>query len=87
MKLKSFNFLVGLLIIFSFSPLASEEKIDIWKNKKETSTENSEIETDQNFSKEKNINIQTNSQTPLDQKIKIEKIYLTTPKKQNIWNL
>ena len=48
MKLKSFNFLVGLLIIFSFSPLASEEKIDIWKNKKETPTENSEIEKKDN---------------------------------------
>ena len=35
MKLKSFNYLVGLLIIFLYSPLLSEEKIDIWKNKKE----------------------------------------------------
>ena len=35
MKLKSFNYLVGLLIVLIFSPLLSEEKIDIWKNKKE----------------------------------------------------
>ena len=35
MKLKSFNYFVGLLIIFLHSPLLSEEKIDIWKNKKE----------------------------------------------------
>ena len=35
MKLKSFNYLVGLLIIFVYSPLLGEEKIDIWKNKKE----------------------------------------------------
>ena len=35
MKLKSFNYLIGLLIIFFYSPLFwSEEKIDIWKNKK-----------------------------------------------------
>ena len=35
MKLKSFNYFLGLLIIFlSFTPLKSEEKIDIWKNKK-----------------------------------------------------
>ena len=39
MKLKSFNYLVGLLIIFLNSPLLSEDKIDIWKNKKEV-TEN-----------------------------------------------
>ena len=39
MKLKSFNYLAGLLIIFLNSPLLSEDKIDIWKNKKEV-TEN-----------------------------------------------
>ncbi len=35
MKLKSCNYLLGLLLIFFYSPLLSEEKIDIWKNKKE----------------------------------------------------
>jgi len=35
MKLKSFNYLVALLLIFSSTPILSEEKIDIWKNKKE----------------------------------------------------
>jgi len=35
MKLKSFNYFLGLLIIFIYSPLLSEEKINIWKNKKE----------------------------------------------------
>ena len=35
MKLKSFNYLVGLLIFFLYVPLFGEEKIDIWKNKKE----------------------------------------------------
>ena len=35
MKLKSFNYFFGLLIIFLYSPLFCEEKIDIWKNKKE----------------------------------------------------
>jgi hypothetical protein len=38
MKLKSFNYFLGLLIIFlSFTPLISEEQIDIWKNKKNNS--------------------------------------------------
>jgi len=42
MKLKSFKYFIGLLIIFFYSPLFSEEKIDIWKNKKEITTKNSQ---------------------------------------------
>jgi hypothetical protein len=35
MKLKSFNSILSLLIVFIiFTPLKSEEKIDLWKNKK-----------------------------------------------------
>jgi len=34
MKLKSFKYLTGLLVLILFSPLWSEEKIDIWKHKK-----------------------------------------------------
>ena len=30
MKLKSFNYIVGILIFFTYSPLFSEDKIDIW---------------------------------------------------------
>ncbi len=42
MKLKSFNSLLGLLILFLFfTPLKSEEEIDIWKNNK---TKNQKIE-------------------------------------------
>ena len=49
MKLKSFNFLISLLIIFSSSPLLSEEKIDIWKNKtKENTKEETKIENKEN---------------------------------------
>jgi len=39
MKLKNFNNLIGLLLFFFCSPLLSEEKIDIWKNKKASDTE------------------------------------------------
>ena len=35
MKLKSFNYLIRLINYFFYSPVLSEEKIDIWKNKKE----------------------------------------------------
>ena len=33
MKLKSFKYIFGLLIIFHALPILSDEKIDIWKNK------------------------------------------------------
>ena len=39
MKLKSFNYLIGLLFIFFSSSLKSEDKIDIWENKKDTAIE------------------------------------------------
>ena len=42
MKLKSFNYIIGLLIIFNISPILSEEKIDIWKNKKNIISESKE---------------------------------------------
>ena len=32
MKLKSFKYFFGFLIIFSLNQLKSEDKIDIWKN-------------------------------------------------------
>jgi len=44
MKLKSFNYLIGLLIISFHLPLLGDEKIDIWKNKKETVTASPQIE-------------------------------------------
>ena len=37
MRLKSFNYLIGLLVFLLFSPLWGEEKIDIWKKNKNKS--------------------------------------------------
>tara|TARA_B100001063_G_scaffold246246_1_gene284656 strand:- start:2986 stop:4722 length:1737 start_codon:yes stop_codon:yes gene_type:complete len=48
MKLKSFSYLLGLLIILSFSPLPSEEKIDIWKNKSENTPDSIKDEEKEN---------------------------------------
>ncbi len=42
MKLKSFNYFISLLIFFIYSPLLSEEKIEIWKNKKEVISDSTE---------------------------------------------
>ncbi len=44
MKLRSFNYFIGLIIIFFCSSLQGEEKIDIWKNSKETITDSKQAE-------------------------------------------
>ena len=55
MKLKSFNYLVSLLIFLICSHLSSEEKIDIWENKKTETNQSSNSE--ENKTKEiENIN-------------------------------
>ena len=54
MKLKNFNYIVGILIFFSYSPLFCEDKIDIWKNKKEVIKENIQKE-ENNISKKNNL--------------------------------
>ena len=69
MKLKSFNYFIGLLIIFLYSPLFSEEKIDIWKNKIEKATDSSKQEVENNQGKPDLLSSQT-IQTV--EKIKIE---------------
>lgn len=48
MKLKSFNYILGLLIFFLYSPLYSEEKIDIWKNNKENTLATPNLENENN---------------------------------------
>ena len=49
MKLKSFSYLIGLLIIFYYPPLFSDEKIDIWNNKKATTPELKAIALSEGF--------------------------------------
>ena len=68
MKLKSFNYLFGLLIFFFSSHLLSEEKIDIWKNKKEISTESQKIES----TKQENSNLKSSQTIKALEKIQIQ---------------
>ena len=44
MKLKSYNYLIVLLMIIFTTSLSSEEKIDIWKNKEKKITETKNLE-------------------------------------------
>ena len=69
MKLKSFNYFIGLLIISLYSPLFSDEKIDIWKNKIEKATDSQKQEVENNQGKPDLLSSQT-IQTV--EKIKIE---------------
>ena len=85
MKLKSFKYFFGLLIIIICTQLKSEEKIDIWKNKnieKEVSTNE---ETKPEKSLQKKIKIKTNNIN--DQKIKIEKNLINSEEEDKVFGL
>ena len=78
MKLKSFNYFIGLLIVLFCLPVLADEKIDIWKNKKETSnstpTENTNNQQSPDSQSSKPLNtlekvqIQESSSFTLDEK-------------------
>ena len=69
MKLKSCSYLISLLIIFFYSPLFSEEKIDIWKNKKEAVKE---VQEDKNKQTQDNSSLKATQSIKSVEKIKIE---------------
>ena len=74
MKLKSFNYLTGLLIFLLFSPLWSEEKIDLWKNntKQKTKTSNSSTQTIQENGNTRASNIiESTTKIQIEDKIEI----------------
>ena len=70
MKLKSFNYLISLLLIFTFSTIKSEEQIDIGSDKQENTTKESPAKDDRDIQEKIKLK---NSQTvkPSDQ-IKIQ---------------
>ena len=84
MKLKSFNYFIGLLIIFLYSPLFSEEKIDIWKNKKD-------VVTDSQTKEEKNIqskpDLLSNQTIQTIEKIQIEEGSQIQSKEQVVYGI
>ena len=72
MKLKSFNYFLGLLIILiSFTQLKGEEKIDIWKNNenKKKVIENKNLDNEES---PKKLNFEFTKTKKLNQNIKIE---------------
>ena len=69
MKLKNFNYIVSLIIIFFTSHLFSEDKIDIWNNKEKATSEN--IQKEENKIQKKN-NIRTSQTIESLEKIQIQ---------------
>ena len=69
MKLKSFNFFISLLIICLFSPVMSEDKIDIWKNNKDSKLDAIEKKNEKIDDK---LNIKSSQTIKATEKIQIE---------------
>ena len=71
MKLKSFNYFYCLLIIFLyFSPLKSEEKIDIWNNKEKKQSTINKKQPEKKVSQQ--LNLESIKTIELNQSIKIK---------------
>ena len=84
MKLKSFNYLVGLLIFFFYVPLFGEEKIDIWKNKKEVISDSPNQEEKKNQGKPDLLSSQTIQSI---EKIQIEEGSQTQSREQEVYGI
>ena len=70
MKLKSYNYLVVLLMIVFCSSLSSEEKIDIWKNKANKKMDTQKIENEKK--NRENSNLQSSQTIKTPEKIQIQ---------------
>ena len=85
MKLKSFNYILGLIIIFFWSPLLSEEKIDIWKNNKNTKEQSSNLKKEEDI-KEK-INIEPSQTVQSIDKIQIQESVSIKSEEQKVYGI
>ena len=84
MKLRSFNYFIGLILIFFCSHLFSEEKIDIWKNKKERPQQNLEVEERDN---QGNSNSKISEPIKALDKIKIQESSTIQSEEKNVFGI
>ena len=84
MKLRSFNYFIGLILIFFCSHLFSEEKIDIWKNKKERPQQNLEVEERDN---QGNSNSKISKPIKALDKIKIQESSTIQSEEKNVFGI
>ena len=87
MKLKSFNFFIGLLIISFYSPLFGEEEIDIWKNKKEITSESSQINQIKEKDPQNTTILQSSEPVKTLEKIKIQERSKILTSEQKIYGI
>ena len=86
MKLRSFNYLFGFLIVFFFTPLISEEKIDIWKNKKEVEVIEDNIE-EKSEKIQKKLDLKSSQPIEAVEKILIEQNSTTRSDEQKVYGI
>ncbi len=85
MKLKSFNYFIGLFLIFSFSSVLGDEKIDIWnKNKKEVVTNTEKKEDKRTF---QNSNPLTTETIQATEEIQIQEGAVIQSSEQKIFGI
>ena len=84
MKLKSFNFFISLLIICLFSPVMSEDKIDIWKNNKDSKLNSIENKNEKKNDRLNNKSTQTIKAT---EEIQIEEGSTFTTNEQKVYGI
>ena len=85
MKLKSFNYIIGLVIILFYTPLQSEEKkIDIWDNSKEK-----KLETPKKLDNESSLksNIKPLQTIEAVEKIKIQEGFEIDSNEQKVYGI
>tara|TARA_E500000178_G_scaffold226279_1_gene223163 strand:- start:4411 stop:6153 length:1743 start_codon:yes stop_codon:yes gene_type:complete len=87
MKLKSFNYFIGLIIISFYSHLLGEEKIDIWKNKKEITTELPQTNEIKDKGSQNTTNEQFSKSLQSLEKIKIQESSMVQSDKQKIYGI
>ncbi len=84
MKLRSFNYLAGLLIIFLSSPVIGEEKIDIWNNKKK---EVSETQIPKKQDLQKKPNLESNQTIQATETIQIQNSLTINPDEKKVYGI
>tara|TARA_B100001057_G_C22832831_1_gene944071 strand:- start:539 stop:2272 length:1734 start_codon:yes stop_codon:yes gene_type:complete len=84
MRLKSFKYLIGLLVFFSFSALWSEDKIDIWKKNNDKKIKNS-IPSTQKFNE--NDNTQASNIIESSDKIEIQEGNVIQSEEKKIYGI
>ena len=84
MKLKSFNYFLGLLIILFCSPLFGEEKIDIWKNNKDNKMDRPKIEEK---AIQQNNNLKSSQTIKTPEKIQIQESAGIEPNEQKVYGI